>query len=86
MTAEYTIRPASSEDYWYCYRLTKKNMLHLFTRHWGGWVPAKFREGFDVDAISIIVVAGRRAGYLSAKRTVSTLTTSSCRDRGTVAE
>lgn len=68
MIPEYTIRPATPDDYWYCYRLTKTNMLDLFTRHWGGWVPAKFREGFDVDAISIIVIAGRRVGYSSVKR------------------
>ena len=43
-------------------------MTDLFTRHWGGWVPAKFREGFDVDAVSIVVVGGRRAGYVSTTR------------------
>lgn len=68
MIPEYTIRPANPEDYWYCYQLTKTNMLDLFTRHWGGWVPAKFREGFDVAAVSIIVIAGRRVGYSSVKR------------------
>ena len=65
---EHTMRPATGDDYEYCYRLTKRNMAGLFTRHWGGWVPAKFREEFVVDAVSIIVVGGRRAGYLSVKR------------------
>lgn len=68
MTPKYTIRTASRDDYWYCYRLTKKNMHELFTRHWDGWFPSKFREGFDVNAISIIIIAGRRAGYLDVKR------------------
>jgi len=61
------MRPATGEDYWYCYRVMKKNMLELFARHWGGWNPAKFREGFDLGAISIVMVAGSRAGYLSVK-------------------
>ena len=67
MTLEYTTRPAVQADYRYCYQLTKKNMLELFTLHWGGWEPSKFREGFDVNTVSIILVAGRRAGYFSIK-------------------
>ena len=65
MSPKYAIRPATAADYWYCYRLTKTNMLELFTRHWGGWVSAKFREGFAVNVVSIVVIRGRRAGYLS---------------------
>ena len=68
MNPEYTMRPAKADDYKYCYRLTKRNMADLFTRHWGGWVPSKFREELVVDAVSIIVLGGRRAGYLSVKR------------------
>ena len=64
MAPKYIIRPATPADYWYCYRLTKRNMLELFTRHWGGWVPAKFREGFHTNAVSVVVINGRRAGYL----------------------
>ncbi len=43
---EYTTRPATQADYTYCYRLTKRNMLALFTRHWGGWKPSCFRKDF----------------------------------------
>jgi ribosomal protein S18 acetylase RimI-like enzyme len=66
-TLTYTTRKATASDYAYCYRLTKRNMLGLFTRHWGGWVPAKFREGFVVADIEMIIVAGRRAGLLSLR-------------------
>ena len=66
-TLTYTTRKATASDYPYCYRLTKRNMLVLFTRHWGGWVPAKFREGFVVADIEMIVVDGRRAGLLSLR-------------------
>lgn len=63
----YELRPASVDDYQYCYRLTKRNMHALFCRHWGGWVPSEFKKGFVAKNITMIVIAGRRAGYLSVK-------------------
>ncbi|MCL7422059.1 MAG: GNAT family N-acetyltransferase [Methylobacter sp.] len=62
---DYELRPATSDDYAYCYRLTKRNMYDLFCKHWGGWVPAEFRKGFSVENISMVIIAGKRAGYLS---------------------
>ena len=62
---DYELRPATFEDYPYCYRLTKRNMYELFYRHWGGWVPAEFRRGFVIRNISIVIIAGKRAGYLN---------------------
>jgi len=40
-------------------------MYELFCKHWGGWIPAKFRKGFVVENISMVIIAGKRAGYLS---------------------
>lgn len=64
---KYSIRPACDADYQYCYRLTKRNMYDLFCRHWGGWVPAEFRKGFNPDNVSIVIMNERRVGYLSIK-------------------
>jgi ribosomal protein S18 acetylase RimI-like enzyme len=61
---DYELRPATSNDYAYCYRLTKRNMYDLFCKHWGGWVPTEFRKGFVVENISMVIIAGKRAGYL----------------------
>ena len=64
---DYTLRPANKEDYQYCYRLTKRNMYNLYCRHWGGWVAAEFRNGFVLNNITMVIIAGRRAGYISVK-------------------
>ena len=64
---KYSIRPSCDADYQYCYRLTKRNMLDLFCRHWGGWDSAEFRKGFNSDNVSMVVMNGRRVGYLSMK-------------------
>ncbi|WP_144053598.1 GNAT family N-acetyltransferase [Methylotuvimicrobium buryatense] len=65
---KYSIRPACDADYQYCYRLTKRNMFDLFCRHWGGWASGEFRKSFNPDHISMVVMHGRRVGYLSVKR------------------
>lgn len=62
---DYELRPATSDDYAYCYRLTKRNMHDLFCKHWGGWVSTEFRNGFVVENITMVIIAGKRAGYLS---------------------
>lgn len=62
---DYELRPAKFDDYTYCYRLTKRNMYELFCRHWGGWTPADFRRGFVIENISMVIIAGKRAGYLN---------------------
>lgn len=43
-------------------------MLELYSRHWGGWIPAEFRRTFDPENISIVVIHGRRAGFVSVRR------------------
>lgn len=43
-------------------------MSELFFRHWNGWVPAEFRKAFNPDNVSMVVINGRRVGYLSLKR------------------
>lgn len=40
-------------------------MYELFCRHWGGWIPAEFRRGFVINNISMVIIAGKRAGYLN---------------------
>lgn len=67
-TMDYELRPATCDDYTYCYRLTKRNMQDLFCKHWGGWVPAEFRKGFVVENIAMVIIAGKRAGYLNIIR------------------
>ena len=42
-------------------------MYDLFCRHWGGWNPSKFRQSFHLENISMIIINGRRVGYLSVK-------------------
>jgi ribosomal protein S18 acetylase RimI-like enzyme len=62
---DYTTRPATAEDYDFCYALTKTNMLELFTRHWGGWDSSKFCDGFKEENIQIIISGGKPLGYYS---------------------
>lgn len=38
-------------------------MHKYFERHWGGWDPKAFREGFHEDNIKIIERHGRRVGF-----------------------
>ena len=64
---DYQLRPAVSGDYAYCYRLTKRNMSALFGRHWGGWAPGAFRKAFRVENTRVVMMGGRRAGYLSVR-------------------
>jgi len=65
---DYKLRPATSDDYAYCYRLTKRNMYDLFCEHWGGWIPTEFRKGFVVENISMVIIRGKRAGYLCVSK------------------
>lgn len=64
---DYITRPATDADYQYCYRLTKRNMFTLITRHWGGWIPSMFRQDFSVEATTIVIASGQRMGYYSVK-------------------
>ena len=64
---EYQTRPATEQDYQYCYELTKKNMYDLFCRHWGGWVASAYSDDFDLDATTIITHNSSRVGYFSLK-------------------
>jgi len=63
----YTLHPATTADYRYCYNLCKTSMLALFTKHWGGWKPASFRSGFDPCHTTVIRIKGRRAGWYSIR-------------------
>ncbi|MBL8496866.1 N-acetyltransferase [Nitrosomonas sp. JL21] len=62
---EYELRPARSEDYSYCYRLTKRNMFELFCRHWGSWVPQEFRRRLVYKNVIMVFIDGKRAGYIN---------------------
>ena len=64
---DYQLRLAVSGDYSYCYRLSKRNMSALFGRHWGGWAPGAFRKAFRVENTRVVMMGGRRAGYLSVR-------------------
>ncbi len=69
----YETRQAAEGDYRYCYTVTKRNMAVFFTRHWGGWAPAAFRRGFNAGNVTMILVAGRRAGYISLRQEENSL-------------
>lgn len=58
-----SFRAATQQDYQYCYRLTKNNMLHYFKKYWGGWKPTAFREGYNLKNTKIILNNDRRGGY-----------------------
>ena len=63
----YTLHPATTEDYRYCYSLCKQSMLPLFTKYWGGWKPEVFRSAFETSNTTIIRIKGRRAGWFSIR-------------------
>jgi GNAT superfamily N-acetyltransferase len=62
-----SITPATRHDYRFCYRLTKRNMLVLFTRHWGGWEPGRFRSDFHLDGTRIVRHGSRRIAYFTVR-------------------
>ena len=64
---EYALRRATKDDYEYCYRLTKFNMYWLFCRHWGGWKPSIFKKAFNAKNVNMVIIEGKRAGYLCLK-------------------
>ncbi len=61
------IKKSTKQDYQYCYRLTKTNMLDYFTKYWGGWKPEVFRKDFDLKSTKIIFKNNRRVGYYVLK-------------------
>lgn len=62
-----TVSPATRHDYRFCYRLTKRNMLELFTRHWGGWEQGRFRNDLDLDGTRIVRHGSRRIAYFTVR-------------------
>ncbi|MEO0376114.1 MAG: GNAT family N-acetyltransferase, partial [Cyanobacteria bacterium P01_A01_bin.17] len=46
---------------------TRQNMLDLFSRHWGGWVPSAFRHDFELQTTTMIIHKNQRIGYFSLK-------------------
>ncbi|MDP6627229.1 MAG: GNAT family N-acetyltransferase [Methanopyri archaeon] len=64
---QFSITPATRLDYRFCYRLTKRNMLELFNRHWGGWEPGRFRIDFDLEGTRIIRHGSRRVAYFTVR-------------------
>ncbi len=64
----FNLRPATMLDYRFCYNLTKKNMLTLFTQHWGGWNAKAFRDGFSTRKTKIVMIGQRRYGFLSIRK------------------
>ncbi|EKE26347.1 MAG: GCN5-related N-acetyltransferase [uncultured bacterium (gcode 4)] len=61
------IRKAIEQDYKYCYRLTKINMLGYFTKYWGGWKSENFLKNFNHSETNIILKNDRRIGYYVIK-------------------
>ena len=62
-----TVTPATRHDYSFCYRLTKRNMLELFIRHWGGWEPGRFRSDFGLDGTRIVRHGSMRIAYFTVR-------------------
>jgi ribosomal protein S18 acetylase RimI-like enzyme len=65
---DFTLKQATGDDYKFCYDLTRRNMLVLFTKHWGGWNPKKFREDFSAKKTKIVTINGRRYGFVSIRK------------------
>ncbi|MCP4155188.1 MAG: GNAT family N-acetyltransferase [bacterium] len=63
----YELRQSREEDYDFCYRITKENMYELFCRHWGGWDDSEFDKGFRIEQITLIILDGKRGGYVDYK-------------------
>jgi GNAT superfamily N-acetyltransferase len=61
------IRNATKQDYQFCYRLTKQNMLQYFTKYWGGWKSEVFRKDFNPSTTKIILKDNIRVGYYVLK-------------------
>ncbi len=68
MLRHFKLRPATMLDYRFCYNLTKKNMMALFTQHWGGWNAKAFRDGFSTRKTKIMIIGGRRYEFLSIRK------------------
>ena len=64
---DYQLRAATEADYCFCYDLTKQNVYELFCRHFGGWVPAVFRQDFCAEETTIIQVKKHPVGYFCLK-------------------
>lgn len=64
---QFSVMPATRQDYRFCYRLTKHNMLVLFTRNWGGWEPGTFRSDFSLTGTRIVRRGNRRIAYFTVR-------------------
>lgn len=69
MKRKIRIRNGRTEDYQFCYRLTKRNMESYFTRHWGGWKKREYCKHYNPRCMWVILDDGKRCGYLSYRMT-----------------
>jgi len=62
------IRGFKEDDYWFCYRLTKRNMLDYVRKYQGGWDAKAYREHFNSDSIKIVEYNNRRIGLYNVQK------------------
>lgn len=60
---KFDIRQCVVGDYWFCYFLSKRNMLPYVVKHWGGWNPQAYKKGFDKRNVKIVEHKNKRIGF-----------------------
>ena len=60
---KFNVRRCVADDYWFCYFLSKKNMLSYVVKYWGRWNPRAYRKDFDKRNVKIIRYKGKRVGF-----------------------
>lgn len=63
LSQKISIRKCRDSDYRFIYDISKRNMEFYIKKHWGGWNPKKFKEGFNKDNIKVIEYKGKRIAF-----------------------
>lgn len=62
------IRNFKKDDYWFCYFLTKRNMINYVKRYQGGWDSKIYREHFIQKNVKILEYKKRRVGFYNIQK------------------
>ena len=60
---KFYIRQSVVGDYWFCYFLSKRDMLPYLVKHWKGWDSQAYKNGFDKRNVKIVEYKGKRVGF-----------------------
>lgn len=56
------------DDYWFCYRLLKRNMFDYVEKHRGGWDSKIHRKYFNGENIKVVLRNSRRIGFYDIEK------------------